>query len=128
MDWTEALGWTNKQINDLRYISYLYLSEGKYETAISFFKALTIFDPNNVYDLQSLGALYLETGDSLEALNYINMSLKIDPNNQKALLNKTKALFNAGEKKQALTLSRKLQLSNDKQVKNQAEALVIAYS
>ena len=128
MNWVESLGWTNKQINDLRYIAYLYLSEGKYDLATSFFKALTVFDPNNVFDMQSLGALYLETGKSIEALSYLNLSLKIEPNNSVTLLNKTKALFNVGHKNQALNLARALQGSTNKIVKDQAEALVIAYS
>lgn len=128
MKWTDYLGWSSQQISDLRYVGYLYLAEGKYNIATPFFEALTVFDPNNVSDIQTLGALYLETGKGLEALNYLNMSLQIQPNDQVALLNKAKTLFNLGYKKQAIALAKTLQLSDNEKVKNQAEALVMAYS
>ena len=128
MKWTEYLGWSHQQINDLRYLGHAYLAEGKYKIATSFFEALIIFDPNNISDIQTLGALYLETGNDLDALNFLNSSLKIQPNNQITLLNKAKALLNIGYKKQAIALAKTLQNSDNKIVQNQASALVIAYS
>ena len=128
MKWTEYLGWSNQQINDLRYIGHLYLSEGKYNIATNFFEALAIFDPNNVTDLQTLGALYLETGNGLNALNFLNMSLQIKPNDQITLINKAKALFTIGYKKQGIALAKTLINSDNEKVKNQAEALVLVYT
>ena len=128
MRWMEYLGWSNQQINDLRYVGYLYLYEGKYDLATSFFEALTVLDPDNVSDVHALGALYLETGKGLEALSYLNTALQSQPNHQVSLLNKSKALFNLGYKKQALALAKTLLLSDNEKVKDQAQALVLAYS
>lgn len=128
MRWIDYLGWSSQQLNDLRYIGYLYLSEGKYEKATCYFEALTVFDPNNLSDLQTLGALYLETGKGLEALNYLNIALQVQPNDQITLINKAKALFNLGYKKQAIALAKTLQLSDNTKVKGQADALVLAYT
>ena len=128
MQWLEYLGWSNQELSDLRYVGYLYLYEGKYDIAISFFEALAVLDPDNIDDTQALGSLYLETGQGLEALNYLNKSLQLLPNDQIALLNKAKTLFNLGYKKQALALAKTLLSSDNEKVKDQAEALVMAYS
>lgn len=128
MKWSEYLGWSNQQVNDLRYIGYLYLAEGKYHIATSFFEALTIFDPNNVSDLQTLGALYLEIGKGVDSLKFLNMALQFNPNDPLTLLNKSKCLFNIGYRKQAIALAKTLQSSENLRVKSQAEALVLAYS
>lgn len=128
MDWLEYLGWSKKQINDIRYVGYCYLTQGKYEIAISFFDALTVLDPNNLFDLQTLGALYLEVGKNLEALNYFDLALKQNGSHEATLLNKAKALFNLGYKKQGLPIIKKLQASANNKIKDLAEALLIAHS
>jgi tetratricopeptide (TPR) repeat protein len=128
MDFLEILGWGEEQINDLRYVGYQYLKQGKYDIAIKFFEALTVLDPENLYDLQTLGALYLEIGKNVEALNYLDRSLKIKPNHFPSLLNRTKALFGLGYKKQGLALAQTLKTCPDKNISSQAEALILAYS
>jgi predicted Zn-dependent protease len=64
----------------------------------------------------------------LDALNHLDKALKLDPNNSITQLNRSKALFNLGYKKQALALAKNLQSSDDKTVQAQASALSIAYS
>jgi tetratricopeptide (TPR) repeat protein len=128
MNWAEYLGWSKQQMDDLRYTGYLYLVEGKYSISSSFFEAIIILDPGNIADLETLGALYLEEGNSLGALNLFNRSLQVNPDNHLTLINKAKALFNIGQKKQALVIAKMLLQSEEKKIKNQAEALVIAYS
>ncbi len=128
MNWLEYLGWDEKQLNDLRYVGYSYLSQGKYDIAIKFFEALIVFEPADAFSHEILGVLYLETGKALEALGHLDKALKSKPENFLAQLNKTKALFNLGYKKQALALAKSLQTCDNILVKNQASALVLAYS
>jgi tetratricopeptide (TPR) repeat protein len=126
-DWQELLGWGKTQINDIRYIGYSYLLQGKYQIALTFFEALAVLDPNHLFDLQTLGAINLEMGKNLEALNYFDLALKQHPNHEITLLNKTKALFNLGYKKQGVALARKLQASSNKKIKDSAEAILISH-
>lgn len=127
MDWLKYLGWNQKQLNDLRYVGYSYLIQGKYEIALTFYEALSELDPNNMFDLQILGALCLEMGDNSQAINYFDLALKQNPSHEITLLNKAKALFNLGYKKQALTLIKKLQTSSNKKIKDSADALSMAH-
>jgi predicted Zn-dependent protease len=128
MNWLEYLGWDQQQLNDLQYIGYSYLTQGKYDIATKFFRALVVFDPNNAYNHEVLGAIYLETGKALDALGNLDKALKLQPENFLTQLNKTKALFNLGYKKQALALAKSLQACDNKIVADQALALVLAYS
>jgi len=127
MDWLEILGWTDIEIKDLNFLAYNYFKQGKYEIAIKIFQALEILDEQNPYNLQMLGALHLEIGKNKEALNYLNRSLKIIPNHFPTLLNKAKALLNIGEKKGGIVLAKRLATLKDEKIKNQAEALILAY-
>ncbi len=128
MDWLEVLGWKSEQLEDLRFIGYAYIRQGQYKTALSFFEALTVLDPSNTYDLQTLGALYLQNGNNLMALNYIEKALKLDPTHPATLLNKAKALFSLGYKKQALLAARTLAKSKEGPIADQATALILALS
>jgi tetratricopeptide (TPR) repeat protein len=76
--WLDLLGWTEEEMNDLRFVAYSYIKQGHYKTALKFFEALAVLCPHSAYDLQTLGALYLETGDNLTALNYLDRSLQIE--------------------------------------------------
>ncbi len=126
--WTEILGWDGEAIDDLRYLGYSYLKQGKYEIANSFFEALVTLSGQNTYDLQTLGALYLELGKNLQALNTIEQALKIEPNHAETLLNRAKALFALGYRRQAVAQAKALASNPSPTVANQASALLLAYT
>ncbi len=128
MDWLQVLGWGKEQTEDLRFVGYSYLKQGKYEIALTFFEALVVLNPQNGYDLQTLGALYLELGRNLLALTYIERALKVDPTHFPTLLNRAKALFVLGYRKQALAQAKNLQQSPDPSIAGGASALLLAYS
>ncbi len=127
-EWMEVLGWGREELDDLRFVGYSYLKQGHYDIAITFFEALVILAPQNLYDLQTLGALYLQKGNNLAALNFIERALKIDPNHIATLLNRTKALFSLGYRRQALLQAQILTKHADARVANQASALILAYT
>ncbi len=127
-DWLSILGWGKEELEDLRFVGYSYVKQGKYDIATTFFEALCILDPESVYDVQTLGALYLQRGNNLMALNYIEKALKLDPTHYPTLLNRTKALFALGYKKQALAQARSLETCPNEQIVGQAQALIMAYA
>lgn len=128
IDWLSILGWNAEELEDLRFVGYSYIKQGKYDIAITFFEALVILAPESVYDLQTLGALYLQQGNNLMALNYIEKALKLDATHLPTLLNRTKALFALGYKRQALAQARALENSTQEQIAGQAQALILSYS
>jgi tetratricopeptide (TPR) repeat protein len=128
IDWLSILGWNKDELEDLRFVGYSYIKQGQYDTAITFFEALTILSPESVYDLQTLGALYLQKGNNLMALNYIEKAIKLDPTHLPTLLNRTKALFALGYKRQGLSQARALETCAEAQIAGQAQALIMAYS
>lgn len=128
VNWLDVLDWGNEELEDLRFVGYSYLKQGKYDIALTFFEALVVLNPQNVYDLQTLGALYLQIGNNLPALNYIERALKLDPNHAPTLLNRAKVLFALGYRKQALTQAQSLQASPDTNIADQASALLLAYA
>ena len=127
-DWLSILGWNQEELEDLRFVGYSYVKQGQYDIATTFFEALVILAPESVYDLQTLGALYLQKGNNLMALNYIEKAIKLDTTHLPTLLNRTKALFALGYKRQALSQARALEKCAEEQIAGQAQALVIAYS
>ncbi len=128
MDWKEVLGWKEDSLEDLKFVGYSYLKQGKFDIAITVYEALIILQPENSYHLQTLGALYLETGNSLIALNTIEKALRLDPTHDATLLNRTKALFALGFKRQALAQAKELEAHPNLAIAGQASALVLAYS
>lgn len=127
IDWLSILGWNKEELEDLRFVGYSYIKQGKYDIAITFFEALVILAPESAYDLQTLGALYLQKGNNLMALNYIEKAIKLDPTHLPTLLNRTKALFALGYKRQALAQARALEKCAQEQIADQAQALILAY-
>ncbi|MEX0961288.1 MAG: tetratricopeptide repeat protein [Simkaniaceae bacterium] len=127
-NWMELLGWSEDQLEDIRFVGYTYIKEGQYDTALSFFQALTALNPNNLYDMQTLGALYLQKGESQEALNYLERALKIDESHLPTKLNQVKALFLLGFFQQALPKAQELAAASDPDIANKAQALIQAYS
>jgi len=128
VNWLEVLDWDGEELEDLRFVGYSYLKQGKYDIALTFFVALVVLDPTNAYDLQTLGALHLQQNNNLMALNYIERSLKIDPHHLPTKLNRVKALFALGYRRQALNETKNLQECEDEKIADQASALLMAYS
>jgi tetratricopeptide (TPR) repeat protein len=128
VNWLEILGWQSEELEDLRFVGYSYIRQGSYDLAITFFEALVTLSPQSAYDLQTLGALYLQKSNNLMALSYIEKALKIEPNHFPTQLNRAKALFALGYKKQAITQAKNLQKCPEPPIANQAEALLLAYA
>jgi predicted Zn-dependent protease len=127
MNWLEILGWGKAEIEDLRFVAYSYIQQGIYDIALSFFDALTILSPLNIYDLQTIGALHLQSGNGLKALDYLDRALKLEPSHTLTQLNRAKALFMLGYKRQGLVQAMDLEKSEDKAISAQASALILAY-
>lgn len=128
VNWCEVLGWNDEQMEDLRYLAYAYIRQGKYEIAIPFFEALTALDPNSSYDAQTLGALYLQVNDPAKALKCFDKALMLEADHAPTLLNLTKALFMMGKNDEGLKLANILKNELDPAISNVAKALILAYS
>ncbi|MBS0626321.1 MAG: type III secretion chaperone [Verrucomicrobia bacterium] len=127
MNWLEILGWGQTEIEDLRHVAYSYIQQGIYDVALTFFDALTVLSPPNAYDLQTIGALYLQKGNGLKALDFLDRALKLEPHHLLTQLNRAKALFMLGYKRQGLVQATELEKSENKQISAQAAALILAY-
>jgi len=127
-NWMEMLGWSEENLEDIRYVGYSYIKEGQYKIALTFFEALIILHPDSAYDHQTLGGLYLQLGDNMAALKTLERALELDPNHIPTQLNRTKTLFSLGYRDQALEAAKKLSISEDIRVADQASALIEAYS
>jgi tetratricopeptide (TPR) repeat protein len=128
VNWREILGWTDDQLEELRFSGFSFLREGHYQKALLFFEALVILDPQSAYDAQTLGGLYLQMGENQKALKALNQALQIEPIHEPTLLNKAKALFAVNQSAEALQLIKKLERSSDPTIANDAAALYIAYT
>lgn len=126
-EWLSILGWGVEELEDLRFVGYSYIKQGKYDIAAQFFEALVVLSPESVYDVQTLGALYLQKGNNLMALNYLEKALKLDPSHSPTQLNRMKALFSLGYKRQAMMQARQLEKHADLDIASQAQALILAY-
>lgn len=128
VNWLEVLDWNEEQLEDLRFVGYAYLKQGKYDIALTFFEALVVLSPGNAYDLQTLGALHLQLNNNLMALNYIERSLKIEPDHLPTKLNRAKALFGLGYKRQGEREAQMLTTADDSKIADGASALLLAYT
>lgn len=132
IDWLEKLGWDESQVEDLRFLGYHYIRQGKYEIARVFYEgiiALTSEKPLKeqvTYDYETLGAIYLQLGNNARSLRYLERALRMDPKNTLAALNKVKALMALGRTKAAMTLARSLLKSKDAIVRDRSEALIMS--
>jgi tetratricopeptide (TPR) repeat protein len=126
-NWMDMLGWGKNEIDDLRFVAYSYIKEGIYDVAITFFDALEVLTPPTSYDLQTLGALHLQIGNGLKALDYLDRALKLDPTHLPTQLNRAKTLFMLGYKRQGLLVAKELEKNENKDVQEQAAALILAY-
>jgi len=127
INWLEKLGWNEEQMEDLRLAGYSYIRQGKYDIALPFFEALTVFDPENAYDAQTLGALHLQLGEAEEALKSLDQALKLETDHAPTLLNLTKALFMLNRIEEAKKLAEILSKESDPFISNMASALLLAY-
>ena len=127
-DWKEVLGWSEEQLEDIRNAGYAYIRQGKYETALSFFKALVVLNPGSSYDLQTLGALYLQTGDADQAVKYLDRALQLEANHSPTLLNLAKAKLMQGKSEEGLKLAKILSKDPDRSIARTAKALILAHS
>ncbi len=127
IDWCEILGWKEEQKEDLRFLGYAYIKQGKYAIARSFFEALVAVDPRNSYDVQTLGAIYLQERDFPKALFYLDQALKIDRIHGPTLMNRCKALLELGQVSEGLEMAKTLKGHQDKDIADVACALVLAY-
>ncbi len=126
--WKERLGWTDEHIEDLRYTGFSYIRQGKYDIALSFFEALIILDPNSSYDLQTLGAIYLQINQHNKALEYFDRALRLKGTDQGAvLLNLAKTFFSLEKKAEGMKILQQLKKHSNKEIANQAKALLLAY-
>lgn len=128
VNWLEVLDWDGEELEDLRFVGYSYLKQGKYDIALTFFEALAVLNPSEAYDLQTLGALHLQMNNNLMALNYIERALKIAPDHLPTRLNRAKALYALGYKKQAEKEAKELTECPDQAIADQASALLLAYT
>ena len=127
INWLEILGWGKSEVEDLRFVAYSYIQQGIYDIALTFFDALTVLSAPNAYDLQTIGAIHLQMGNGLKALDYLDRALKLEPNHAPTQLNRAKALFMLGYKRQGVSQSMELEKSPDKSISDQASALTLAY-
>lgn len=127
INWLQLLDWTDDQLDDLRYLGYAYVRQGKYDIALSFFEALNALDPNSAYDAQTIGALYLQMEEPKKALKYLEKALKLEADHGPTLLNMCKALFMLKKTEEALKLAAILKNERDPNIANVAKALILAY-
>ena len=127
LNWTEILGWDAEQLDDLRYVAYSYIKQGVYDIALTVFDALAILSPPTAYDLQTIGALHLQVGNGLKALESLDRALRLDSTNFPTQLNRAKALFMLGYKRQGLAQAMELEKCKEKAIATQASALILAY-
>lgn len=128
INWSEIVGWDPEALEDLRYLAFAYLKQGKFDMAQTFFEGLITLNKTNAYDLQTLGAIYLEVGKNLQALSMFEQALKLEPDHPLTLLNRIKALFALGYRTQAITQAKLLVSHSDTAIANQASALLLAYT
>ncbi|RDB31751.1 tetratricopeptide repeat protein [Candidatus Similichlamydia laticola] len=128
--WRDLLGFSDEQIQDLRFTGYFYIRQGKYEIAKSFFEALVIFQSQEmpskqeVYDFKTLGALYLELGKYRRALRYLDRALQFDAEDWTVRLNRLYCLFSLNKIEEGLEAAEELRNSQLPQIAGAAEALV----
>ena len=121
-DLLDLLGWNSGTLDDLRSAGYAYLVQGHYETARTFFKALSLIT-GSLYDTRTLGALHLELGDYLAAIETLDSALIAHPRDPLTHLNRAKALARLGYRRQALAAAEPLRAHEERRIATQAQLL-----
>lgn len=128
-NWLDIVEWDESTLEDLRFVGYTYIKQGHYSIALKFFENLVKVPRNpDVYDVQTLGALYLELNNNVSALHFLEKALGLDPSHEPTLINRAKALFVLGYRRQGLSQLEPLKASKDEKVRNQALAMSMGYS
>ena len=127
VNWVEILGWGKGEIADLRYVAYAYAKQGVYDIALTLFEAIVVLSPPTAYDFQTIGALHLQLGNGLRALEFLDRALKMEPAHIATQMNRAKALFMLGYKRQGLLQAAELEKSSDPETASAASALILAY-
>lgn len=127
-DWLEILGWDEKSLEDIRLLAYSYIKQGIYDVALQFFEALSVLSTPTSYDLQTLGALHLQMGSALKALDFLDKALKQNPDHAITKLNRAKALFMLGYKRQGIKELQELSALKLPKMQEKIEALLLAYT
>lgn len=127
-EWTKLLGWGKEEIEDLRLLAFTYIRQGHYQTALTFYKGITILSNQATHDLQTLGALYLQLGHFKEAMETLEKALHSEPSHLKTRLNHAKALLLSGYRQRALQELHDLNKVKDPEIASDAEALILGYS
>lgn len=128
INWLEVLKWGPQEIEDLRLVAYSYIKQGIYDVALTFLDAICILTEPTAYDLQTIGALYLQKGEGTKALEFLDKALQADASHLPTQLNRAKALFLLGYKKQGLLLAAELEKNGTDEIAAQASAMILAYS
>ncbi|MCB1149710.1 MAG: type III secretion chaperone [Chlamydiia bacterium] len=128
INWLEKLGWTDEQLEELRFTGFAYIRQGKYDIALDIFEALIVLDPSSLYDLQTLGAIYLQLDRPEDAINSLQESFKHEGDHTPTLINLCKALFMVDRIDEGLKLAEILQRDKDPSISNTAKALLLAFS
>jgi len=126
IEWCDVLGWGGEQIEDMKVAGYSYIRQGKYDIAISFFRALVILDADDLYCKQMLGGLYLQLGNASKALKILEEALKFDSLHAPTQLNRAKALLELGKTVEGLKIARILKKHENTYIADSAEALILS--
>lgn len=128
INWLEKLKWDSEQIDDLQYVGFAYIRQGKYDIALPIYEALCVLDPVDAYNPQTLGAIYLQLGQANKALKCFDRALKLDADHTPTLLNLAKTFFMLGRTEEGLKLANILKEESNPAISNTARALILAYS
>jgi tetratricopeptide (TPR) repeat protein len=128
INWLEVLKWGPQEMDDLRFVAYSYIKQGVYDVALTFLNAVCTLTQPTAYDLQTIGALYLQKGEGTQSLEFLDRALQLEPAHLPTQLNRAKALFLLGYKKQGLILAAELEKSSASDIASQASAMILAYS
>ena len=127
MDWMEFLGWEEEDLDDLRLLGYSYIQQGIYPIALTYFEALHAINPRGAYDLHTIGALHLQMGNGMKSLDFLDRALQLEPQSLDVRLNRAKALFMLGYRRQGLIQVTELENCEDPKIAAAAAALILAY-
>lgn len=127
IEWLDKLGWSEDQLEDLRFTGFAYIRQGKYDIALSIFEALAVLDPKSAYDAQTLGALYLQMGKNAQALSWFEKALTLEKDHAPTLMNLAKTFLVLGRKQDAMKVAQILKTNPDRDISSMARALLLAY-